>query len=448
MPVREVASLPATCKSGEMVWLREGGDTGSLRFCSGTDNWSEVGGGAANAVVAFSGATTVDLDHNRRTRDVLVSCYDTGGAVVQPDRVVVMDINRVRIAFAVPQSGACVANSSGGSAGGAISGGAVASVFGRAGDITATAGDYSFAQITGTAGLSQGGTNQSSWTAARCVQVSADGSRLESASGACGTGTGAVASIFGRTGAITATAGDYSFAQIAGTAGLSQGGTNQTAWTGARCVQVSADGSRLESATGACRTGTDAVPSVFGRTGAIAAATGDYTFAQIAGTVGVNQGGTGGTTAPAARVNLFPSMPGQQGKVLMVNAGGTDAEWTTPPVSSFTAGSGLVIDGNVISVDSAVVPGYLTGAASIADWDGGMDRVPAASCSERSFTLNGVLPVDAIIAGWPTSLPVAVTGLMYAAANNLVVVRLCNVTAADAAIPDGLTFRATIVRTF
>lgn len=40
---------------------------------------------------------------------------------------------------------------------------------------------------TGMLGLARGGTNQASWTAGRCVQVSADGTRLESASGACAT---------------------------------------------------------------------------------------------------------------------------------------------------------------------------------------------------------------------------------------------------------------------
>ena len=44
-------------------------------------------------------------------------------------------------------------------------------------------------QITsGTLALARGGTKQTSWTAGRCVQVSADGAKLESAGGACATG--------------------------------------------------------------------------------------------------------------------------------------------------------------------------------------------------------------------------------------------------------------------
>ncbi len=43
---------------------------------------------------------------------------------------------------------------------------------------------------TGTLGLSRGGTNQTAWTASRCVQVNASGTALESAAAACGAGGG------------------------------------------------------------------------------------------------------------------------------------------------------------------------------------------------------------------------------------------------------------------
>lgn len=47
-------------------------------------------------------------------------------------------------------------------------------------------------------------------------------------------------------------------------------------------------------------------------------------------TVPIAKGGTGSTTAAAGRVTLLPAMAGNAGKVLTVNAGATDAEWTTP----------------------------------------------------------------------------------------------------------------------
>lgn len=46
------------------------------------------------------------------------------------------------------------------------------------------------ALATGLLGLAHGGTNQSTWTASRCVRVNDTGSALESASGDCGTGGG------------------------------------------------------------------------------------------------------------------------------------------------------------------------------------------------------------------------------------------------------------------
>ena len=216
-------------------------------------------------------------------------------------------------------------------------------------------------QITsGALPLARGGTNQTSWTAGRCVQVSADGTQLESASAACGPGGGGGVGGSGTAGAVALwtdtttlgnssitesqeainagkklivagpiesqstepgaavlysasggsvavqapdtatdwtltapaangilaleghehdasaiTSGAFADARVAesnvtqhqgalqlgasqitsGTLGLARGGTNQTSWTAGRCVQVSADGTKLESASEACATG-------------------------------------------------------------------------------------------------------------------------------------------------------------------------------------------------
>jgi len=69
--------------------------------------------------------------------------------------------------------------------------------------------------VTGTLPLANGGTNQTTWTASRCVQVNAGGTALESAAAACGVGGGgAVDSVFTRTGAVVAAASDYDADQI------------------------------------------------------------------------------------------------------------------------------------------------------------------------------------------------------------------------------------------
>lgn len=107
------------------------------------------------------------------------------------------------------------------------------SVFGRTGSITAQASDYSgfYAQLTANNVLSGANTLGSSGNITTlyvgsgatsgfyCVQGMAIGGgfiTLGVGGGACG-GAGAVSSVFGRTGAITAASGDYSLSQITAT---------------------------------------------------------------------------------------------------------------------------------------------------------------------------------------------------------------------------------------
>lgn len=63
---------------------------------------------------------------------------------------------------------------------------------------------------------------------------------------------------------------------------------------------------------------------------------------KVTGALPVANGGTGSTTASAARVALLPSLSGNNGKVLAVNAGQTDVEW-------ITAGGGLTIGTTTIT---------------------------------------------------------------------------------------------------
>ena len=74
------------------------------------------------------------------------------------------------------------------------------------------------------------------------------------------------------------------------------------------------------------------------------------------GTLSVSYGGTGGTTAATARVNLLPSYTGNGGKILAVNSGATDVEWissggvgTVTSVNATTAISGLSFSGGPIT---------------------------------------------------------------------------------------------------
>lgn len=58
----------------------------------------------------------------------------------------------------------------------------------------------------------------------------------------------------------------------------------------------------------------------------------------------VADGGTGASTAASARINLLPSYTGNANKVLSINSGGTDVEWSTPAVGT----------GDVVGPSSAV----------------------------------------------------------------------------------------------
>lgn len=72
------------------------------------------------------------------------------------------------------------------------------------------------------------------------------------------------------------------------------------------------------------------------------------TASNVTGTVAIANGGTGATTAANARVGLLPSYTGNANKVLSLNAGATDVEWT-----SAGAGAGDVV-GPASATDGAV----------------------------------------------------------------------------------------------
>jgi hypothetical protein len=79
----------------------------------------------------------------------------------------------------------------------------------------------------------------------------------------------------------------------------------------------------------------------------------------ISGTVAINQGGTGATTAADARINLLPSYTGNANKVLSLNSGATDVEWTangsgTVTSVDLTAGTGISVSGGPITSTGSI----------------------------------------------------------------------------------------------
>lgn len=113
----------------------------------------------------------------------------------------------------------------------------------------------------------------------------------------------------------------------------------------------------------------------------------------------VADGGTGASTAANARINLLPSYTGNGSKVLSLNSGATDVEWTTNgagTVSSvdMTVPTGLAVSGNPITSSGTLAVTYASGYAipttskqsnwdtAYTDrlkWDGGSTGLDAAT---------------------------------------------------------------------
>lgn len=215
----------------------------------------------------------------------------------------------------------------------------VASVFGRTGAVVATSGDYSFSLISGTAGISQGGTG--------LTATGANGHVLTALGGAWVSAAPIISSVFGRTGVVVAQTNDYSFSQISGTAAVSQGGTGLTT-PGASGNVLTSDG----AGNWVSQVPPSApVSSVFGRTGAVVATSGDYSFSLISGIAVETQGGTNQSTYTkgdilhASAANTLSKLAiGSTGDVLTVS--GSDVVWAAPataPVLSVFGRNGAVV---------------------------------------------------------------------------------------------------------
>jgi hypothetical protein len=123
----------------------------------------------------------------------------------------------------------------------------------------------------------------------------------------------------------------------------------------------------------------------------------------ISGTVAVNQGGTGATTAADARVNLLPSYTGNANKVLSLNSGATDVEWTangsgTVTSVDLTAGTGISVSG-----------GPITSTGSITVTNTAPDQTVAITAS-TGINITGTYPNFTVINSAPDQTVVLTSG--------------------------------------
>jgi hypothetical protein len=594
-----------------------------LQWDAATNQWQPAAAETGNASYAFAAQVSITIPgtvHQFGTANLVVACYDnsTPPQEVEPNTVQISPTTyNVTINFTTAQTGYCVVNGAG-TASVSGGGGAVTSVFARTGAVMAQTGDYSFGQISGSVGSSQlpsaGGDVSGTLTAATVTGIQnrlvantapTSGQALVWNSTASAwqpgtvSGSGAVSSVFGRTGAVASQTGDYGFAQISGSVASSQlpsagGDLNgtltaatvtgiqnrvvaNTAPTSGQALIWNASASAWQPGT---VSGSGAVSSVFGRTGIVTAQSGDYSFPQISGTVGSSQlpsaGGDLSGTLTAATVRAIQgqavssTLPGNgqalvwnsaasawqpssaagtgvtmayqlgdlaavraSSTALSIGAGcgptspcnvrfgyqvysitnsatatvsgsgiGTAYIYVSPsgtlmvgnnltvacsagciqqagitsfppnvlPVYTWTATNGTwdstggrdqraflsaktlaagtgIIDTeapglSTLAVDNGVIPTYLMNSATMA-----FPSIATGGCAaDQTLTVAGANPGDAVAPGWP-ALPAGILGIMLVSGTNTVTVRLCNLSGSGVT-PPSASYKATIVRNY
>lgn len=270
-----------------------------------------------------------------------------------------------------------------------VSGGAspVTSVFGRTGAVVATNGDYSVGQVTGAAPLAS-----PTFTGVPISTTPSPGDNSTKiattafvATAIAGIGTG-VTSFNTRTGAVTAQTGDYSVGQVTGAAPLASPSltgvpTGPTAAPGTNTTQLAT----TAFVTGAV--GASPVTSVFGRTGAVIANTGDYTFSQVTGAAPLaSPSFTGVPIAPTASPGTNTSQLATTAFVAnaISGIGGATIAHTTNIIAGDGAGNG---------VNSGVGYGTLCGGC-------------AASIDLPVGTPTGSIPANTVRIEGPASVSV------------------------------------------
>ncbi len=362
-----------------------------LQWNAATSQWQPAPAETGNAAYVFVSQVSVTIPgtvHQFGTPNLVVDCYDnsTPPQQVEPDKIQISPTTyNVTVNFSTAQTGYCVVNGAGTAALASVSG-MVSSVFSRTGAVMAQSGDYNFGQISGTVAGSQlpnaGGDVSGTLTATTVTGIQnrvvantapTNGQALLWNSGISAwqpgtvSGSGAVSSVFSRTGTVTAQSGDYNFSQLAGTVASTQlpnaggdvsGTLTATTVTGIQNRTVAntapTNGQALlwNSGISAWQPGTvsgsGAVSSVFSRTGAVTAQTGDYSFGQISGTVASTQlpnaGGDLTGTLTAATVKAIQGQPvsstlPSNGQTLVWNSAAS--AWQPSTVSG--SGSGVTM---------------------------------------------------------------------------------------------------------
>lgn len=465
-------------------------DGQTLRWDGTLNQWAPASP-MANYSAAFTTQTALTIPgsaHGYGTANLLLQCYDTTGAFVEPSSVAINSSTYdVAIAFSAPQSGRCVVNGGALEGGGSSGGGGtspVVSVFGRAGIVTGATGDYGFSQIAGTVanaqlptGIDAGkigpGTVSSSafGTLANVrsdVQAQIDGKaalgHIHPLAGdlAGNTGAAVVTGIRGQPVAATsATDGQVltwnaitsqwepRSSTTSASGALSVLGVQiaspTTLTIGAACSAVTPCNVRIGDTVQSIQ-----APSTATITGGTGAA---YIYVDQDGilTVGHNLtvACTGGCSSQQG-ITAFPSnaipIASWSASAGTWNGQGTDwRSWLSTKVLDAGVGMMTIDSGSrtTIAIDTTAVPTYLSGSATL-DFPAIADR---ACSSDMVFSVPGASPGDTVAPGWPGTLPWSLFGTMFVSGLDTVSARLCNLSGITVD-PAPATYRATIIRSF
>jgi hypothetical protein len=156
--------------------------------------------------------------------------------------------------------------------------GAVPSVFGRAGAVTALESDYqSFYPRLSQTYANPAWLSSLAWSKITGVTGTPDGTKFLRDDGSWAANPGGVPSVFGRTGAVAAVEADYqSFYPRLSQTYANPAWLSSLAWSKITGVTGTPDGTKFLRDDGSWAANPGGVPSVFGRTGAVAAVEADY----------------------------------------------------------------------------------------------------------------------------------------------------------------------------
>ena len=478
-----------------------------LEWNATTSQWVPAAGETGNAAYVFVSQTSLTIPgttHQFGTANLIVDCFDseTPPQRVEADKIQISPTTyNVTVNFATAQSGYCVVNGAGTasvSGGGGIpavagdlsgtttaatvtgiqnrpvantapssgqalvwnatasmwqpttvagGGGAVSTVFGRAGAVAAQTGDYSFGQISGSVASTQ------------LPGASGDLSGTLTAATVTGIQSRAVANTAPSSGQALAWNGSqWAPATISGSGGgvsmASQLGdlavtlTSPTVLTiGANCAAGSPCNVRFGYQVFTITNSATATISGSGTGTAYVYITGSGTL--VVGhnlTVACSVSCTQQSAVTSFPANVIPIFTWTATNGTWNSSGGLDQR-SFLSAKGLAGGQGIIVTEtpglSTLAVDNGVIPTYLTNSATLT-----FSSIANNACApDQTLTVTGANPGDAVAPAWPSNLPSGVLGVMFVSATNTVNVRLCNLSG-SAATPPSNAFRATIVRNY